>query len=1020
MKNNLRAFMMADGIPGDLGAFKPLGRVLRLFDMGGGGQQQQQPTTQTVNNVTIPEYAKPYAENLLGQASALTDVNKNPYQPYAGQQVAGFNPLQQQAFNQIGNMQTSGQTGAASDLAASAGERAMNYGNYQPGQFNSGYSNPQYQRMGIGAQSVGYNGPQFQSMGIGYGNTNTGQFTDPNTAASYMNPYMRNVVDFQSSEAIRDYQKTLPQEQAMAVSKGAFGGNRQAINQSEMQRNLNTQLGGIAATGASNAYNAAQQAFMADQGRSLQSQQGNQQAQLAAQGQGLQQLLANNQQNVTNAQQSLQAQGMNQQAGLTAQGQGLQQNMAANQQNLTNAQNTSQYGLQAQQLGEQSRQYGAGLGLQGLQTGISAANQLGQLGQQDYTQQLGISQAQQQSGLLQQQNQQQNLNVDYQKYADQLNYPYKQLGFMQGIVQGLPISQNSQSMYQAPPTTTASLASLGIGAYGLSGLLGKKEGGVVKMAGGGLADQYRMMSTADSLTDQQLQQSQAVPPYMKDAIARNRGMLRTAMPSREEPPAGVAGLPAPNMESMADGGIVGYADGGAARYNYQGPYPRESEAEREAKEWERGLALMGAVTAPVGAPALGVAHTGYRMGQGLIHGARRYPNAVRDAAAAVGVTGLANLSVPYPSIPNMESEMAGEAAVAPVSLAEMRAKLARRNMAPPSAEEFAATQHTATPASIAAARAAAAQAGAQQPGKGPAGSRPSGVAAALQSAPAPAAAPAFEPEKALGIAELMKQRREAQDEQEARNPLYAKLKKQQDKADAMDAEIVAYKDKSPYLMALAAAEKLGQRGKGFISAATEGLGEAGRTYAAREQQADAMGIKALDAQSKMLAIEDALRRGDSSAAEKLITAAEAGRTRVEGYKARAADVDKQVGAQMYGHNVQREVGLAAAAARDRATAAHGAALGSYEKTQAQLTKILGDVNKQAQANALASLKAAGIDFMDTGKMAAAVQAEKARLLAERADEIGGLRARLGLVTGAAAAADPEYLSTLPAGAQVRQ
>ena len=47
------------------------------------------PTSQTNTTNMVAPYAAPYAQNLLGQTAAVTDISQNPYQSYGGQQVAG-------------------------------------------------------------------------------------------------------------------------------------------------------------------------------------------------------------------------------------------------------------------------------------------------------------------------------------------------------------------------------------------------------------------------------------------------------------------------------------------------------------------------------------------------------------------------------------------------------------------------------------------------------------------------------------------------------------------------------------------------------------------------------------------------------------------------------------------------------------------------------------------------------------------------------------------------------------------
>lgn len=177
--------------------------------MGSGGSKTSQPTTQTVNQNTIPEWMRPYATQMLGQAQALTDLSQNPYKPYGGQQIAGFNPLQMQAFQNIAGMGTPEQLGQASGLAGLAGSQ---------------------------------------------------DFTGANVA-QYMSPYMQEVVKQQQLGAIEDYSKSLPQLASATTQVGGLGGTRQALLQSEAQRGLQSQLANIRAQGQQAAFGNAQQQF---------------------------------------------------------------------------------------------------------------------------------------------------------------------------------------------------------------------------------------------------------------------------------------------------------------------------------------------------------------------------------------------------------------------------------------------------------------------------------------------------------------------------------------------------------------------------------------------------------------------------------------------------------------------------------------------------------------------------------------------------------------------------------------
>lgn len=222
-----------------------------LMGGSGGGSGGGGPTQSTSYQTNLPEYAKPYVETMLGAAQKQAykyDASGNivgfqPYVPYgatvdaagnitntaqeqARAAVAGFSPMQEQAFRQVAGMQVPGQYGLGSMYAGAGGMGAAN----------------------IAQQAAGIGG-QYYNMA-----------TNPFAQQSFMSPYMQNVVDVQKTEAIRDYGKTLPGMQAQAVRQGAFGGSRQAIEQAEARRNLQTQLGQIQAQGTQRAFEQGQQA----------------------------------------------------------------------------------------------------------------------------------------------------------------------------------------------------------------------------------------------------------------------------------------------------------------------------------------------------------------------------------------------------------------------------------------------------------------------------------------------------------------------------------------------------------------------------------------------------------------------------------------------------------------------------------------------------------------------------------------------------------------------------------------
>ena len=110
----------------------------RLYNCDG-GDPAPAPSSQNVTQTSIPEYAKPYVERMLGKAEALTDA---PYQNYGGERIAGFTPLQQQAMQGAANLGPSRQLGLGTQMAGIGGLNAMNAGN----QYNMGATNPMQQQ----------------------------------------------------------------------------------------------------------------------------------------------------------------------------------------------------------------------------------------------------------------------------------------------------------------------------------------------------------------------------------------------------------------------------------------------------------------------------------------------------------------------------------------------------------------------------------------------------------------------------------------------------------------------------------------------------------------------------------------------------------------------------------------------------------------------------------------------------------------------------------------------------------
>ena len=128
---------------------------------------------------------------------------------------------------------------------------------------------PMQQQIGTelaGMQSPGQfaQGTEFINQGM---NTLQG-LTDPSQYQAYMSPYMQNVLDVNKQEAMRDAQKGLVGQNLAAARQGTYGGARNALMMSEADRNLQTKLGNIQATGMQSAFDAAQKAQIASAAQS--------------------------------------------------------------------------------------------------------------------------------------------------------------------------------------------------------------------------------------------------------------------------------------------------------------------------------------------------------------------------------------------------------------------------------------------------------------------------------------------------------------------------------------------------------------------------------------------------------------------------------------------------------------------------------------------------------------------------------------------------------------------------------
>ena len=430
------------------------------------------PPTQQVNSTTttnnLPEYARPYYENILNRSQA---ESYRPYTPYEGQRIAGFTPDQQALQTEVRNMQTPGQFGAASDLAYGAGLGAANAGQYAPtAVINQQVQMPhldRYSMMGPGnvfsremnapmmdTAQTGFN-PNLQNLQMGgpreVGSQQVSGYTvdaartnfNPNLqnlrmetpeqfgnqqAQQYMSPYVQNVLDVQKREAVRDAQKTQLAQDLGAARQGTYGGARQLLAATERERALGQQLGDIQARGLQSSYENAQAQFERDRSAGF---------------------------NV--GQQNLQAAMQRQQLGTQS---GLQAALANQSSN-----------LDAQRLAEQSRQFGSQQGLAANAQALEAGRTLGNLGltqQQADMQRLGLQGT---AADQYQQQRQRQYDTAYADFLRQRDYPMELLGQYSNLLRGVPVGLNTTgTTYAPPPSMLAQMGGVGLGAASLAQL----------------------------------------------------------------------------------------------------------------------------------------------------------------------------------------------------------------------------------------------------------------------------------------------------------------------------------------------------------------------------------------------------------------------------------------------------------------------------------------------------------------------------------------------------------------------
>jgi len=338
----------------------------------------------------VVEEPTPNVVSEMGQYGRQYGVIGDPNNPATPIQIT--DPWANKAFDYLNQMQAPSEWGQAGGMLGTAAQGLQGLANYTPQQV--AYQNATAERASAqqasaeratAAQMAAIKDVQAQKLQRyqmegkvpevttkdleAYQMAGPGSWTEEGVQQKYMSPYMQGVIDISKREAERDYLKQANALNAKAISAGAFGGSRQALERSEAQRNYNQQLQDLQVKGLQQAYESGRSQYGQELSLSQQAALQNLQSKLSTQSQSSQQQL---QAMLSNQNIDYQTKVQNLQAMLGVQSQEAQQMLQAalaNQQTQfgvgsLNANLANQTALQNAQLGTQASMTNAQLGTQ--------------------------------------------------------------------------------------------------------------------------------------------------------------------------------------------------------------------------------------------------------------------------------------------------------------------------------------------------------------------------------------------------------------------------------------------------------------------------------------------------------------------------------------------------------------------------------------------------------------------------------------------------------------------------------
>ena len=486
----------------------------------GGTQRVQQEST--VTQKSFPDELMPYMQKSLQMADALMQQD---YIPYGGRRVAGFTPQEQAAFTGVQAIANRALPGVSagktyfSNLAGRTGAptSGTDYlgvsSGYAPGTISSGYTGSDF--------TSGFNARDFDSAyrpGEIRSTYRPGEFSAQRSTANideYMNPYTERVLDRQLARRQKAFQERRAQERARDTAAGgasAFGG-RGLLQQQTAQTAFDEGTADIEASALDRAYQQALTASSRDIDRDLRVQQLRDQAERTRAQMGLTAAQSRDAAERARAQMATRAQEATARFGQAAGAQDIQaqiasdaaaraaglQNLQAQQMADRSAETAAKLGLTAQQYADLSRRSAGEQGLRAAIATDAAARAAGDqdlraalanqrafaaaLGRRDAAARYGVDldkteqamdlqrvAALAQAGQDIRGLQQRGLDMAYQDFIRQRDYPREMLAFYSNLmkqnVSALGPNQ-TQTTTSPAPSRLGQMANLGLGALAL-------------------------------------------------------------------------------------------------------------------------------------------------------------------------------------------------------------------------------------------------------------------------------------------------------------------------------------------------------------------------------------------------------------------------------------------------------------------------------------------------------------------------------------------------------------------------